>query len=115
MEISMSSSTPDARVLRLGELAEEAFTLVESLMRDEATSAVADRTAQQLVTAAAKLYTRKTDTEMRHFAPVVSPNAVSPTEVAVLATELMRVVDLNIFDLSMWASRPRYDEAERAV
>jgi hypothetical protein len=109
----MSSSIPDAAAQRLAALAEETLALVESLMRDDATAGVADRTAQQLVTAAAKLYARKTDTEMRHFLPVVSPSDVTPTDVAVLATEMMRVVDLNIFDLSMWASRPRYDDAER--
>jgi hypothetical protein len=109
----MSSSTPDAAAQRLAALAEETLALVESLMRDDATAGVADRTAQQLVTAATKLYARKTDTEMRHFLPVVSPADVTPTDVAVLATEMMRVVDLNIFDLSMWASRPRYDDAER--
>ena len=110
----MSLSTPDA-ALRLATVAEEALALVEGLMRDDATSVVADRAVQQLVTAAAKLYARKTDTEMRHFLPVVAANAVTPTDVAVLTTEMMRVVDLNIFDLSMWASRPRYDEAERPV
>ena len=107
----MSSSTHDATARRLAALAEEALALTESLMQDEAAAAVADRTAQQLVTAAAKLYARKVDAERRHFSPVIAPNAVSPTDVAVLATEMMRVVDLNIFDLSMWASRPRYDEA----
>jgi hypothetical protein len=109
----MSSSTPDPAALRLAVLAEEAAALVARLMRDDATADVADRTAQQLLTAAIRLYARKTDTEMRHFLPVVSPSDVTPTEVAVLATEMMRVVDLNIFDLSMWASRPRYDDAER--
>ncbi len=111
----MSSSTPDEAARRLAELAAEAVALVEHLMRDDATAGVADRTAQQLLTAAARLYARKTDAEMRHFPPVVSPTDVTPTDVAVLATEMMRVVDLNIFDLSMWASRPRYDEAERPV
>ena len=109
----MSSSTPDQAALRLAVLAEETVALVERLMRDDATADVADRTAQQLLTAAIRLYARKTDTEMRHFLPVVSPGDVTPTDVAVLATEMMRVVDLNIFDLSMWASRPRYDDAER--
>jgi hypothetical protein len=111
----MSSSKPDAAAQRLAALAEEALALVEGMMRDDATSSVADRTVQQLVTAATKLYTRKTDAEMRHFLPVVSASAVTATDVAVLTTEMMRVVDLNIFDLSMWASRPRYDDAERAV
>jgi len=111
----MSSSTADEAALRLAALAEETLKLTESLQRDEATSIVADRTVQQLVTAAARLYACKADTEMRHFSPVVAPTAVTPTDVAVLATEMMRVVDLNIFDLSMWASRPRYDDVERPV
>jgi hypothetical protein len=108
----MSSSTREAAALRLAALAEEVTALTERLMQDDAASAVADRTAQQLVTAAAKLYARKSDVEMRHFSPVVAPGAITPTDVAVLATEMMRAVDLNIFDLSMWASRPRYDDAK---
>jgi sulfur transfer complex TusBCD TusB component (DsrH family) len=108
----MSSSTHEAAALRLAALAEEVSALTEQLMQDDAVSAVADRTAQQLVTASARLYARKTDVEMRHFSPVTAPGAVSPTDVAVLATEMMRAVDLNIFDLSMWASRPRYDETK---
>jgi hypothetical protein len=114
MEMFMCSSIPDA-AQRLAALAEETLAVVDSLMRDDATSDVADRAVQQLVTAAAKLYARKTDAEMRHFLPVVSVNAVTPTDVAVLATEMMRVVDLNIFDLSMWASRPRYEDSGRVV
>jgi hypothetical protein len=108
----MSSSTHDAAARRLAALAEEALALTESLMRCGAVADVTDQTAQQLVTAAAKLYAGKTDAERRHFPPVTAPNAVSPTDVAVLATEMMRAVDLNIFDLSMWASRPRYDDAK---
>ena len=110
----MSSSTPDAAA-RLSAVAAEALELVDSLMRDDVTADVADHAVQQLVTAATRLYARKTDAEMRHFLPVASANAVSPTDVAVLATEMMRAVDLNIFDLSMWASRPRYDDAEHTA
>src|ERR1700759_695608 len=73
MEISMSSSTHDTAVQRLAALAKEALALTESLMQDEAASRVADRTAQQLVTAAAKLYARKVDAERRYFPPVTAP------------------------------------------
>jgi hypothetical protein len=37
----------------------------------------------------------------------LSEREVSPTEVVVVASEMIRVVDLNPFDLSMWYRRAR--------
>ena len=39
--------------------------------------------------------------------PVSKSPATTPTEVVVVASEMIRVVDLNPFDLSMWYRRAR--------
>jgi hypothetical protein len=66
---------------------------------------------QKLLTAASKLYARKLDVEDRIFLPVISRQALTATEVAQTACELMRAADLNPFDLAMWFSRPRPEDA----
>ena len=71
-------------------------------VRDVSTEAI-----QDLLTAALKLYAAKIDSHQKIFSPVRADAKISATEVAVLTVELMHVVDLNLFDLSMWASRPR--------
>jgi hypothetical protein len=39
---------------------------------------------------------------------VTAGDAVTPTDAAVMVTELLQAVNLNLFDLSMWATgRPR--------
>ena len=68
---------------------------------------VSDETIQTLVTAALKLFSGKIDSCQRPFSPVRDGSHLAATEVAVLTVELMHAVDLNLFDLSMWASRPR--------
>jgi hypothetical protein len=68
---------------------------------------VSNETIQNLLTAALKLFSAKIDTNQKNFSPVLEGASISATEVAVLTVELMHVVDLNLFDLSMWASRPR--------
>jgi hypothetical protein len=71
-----------------------------------------DETVQALITAGLRLYAWKVELEQRHFMPVAGRESVTPTDVAVTVTELLRAVDLNLFDLSMWAARPRYGADE---
>ena len=59
------------------------------------------------MTAAVKLYHRKSIVERRAFLPVISEQALTPTEAVQGACELIRAVNLNPFDLALWYSRPR--------
>ena len=110
----MSSSTPDggAAASRLNAAAADAFAAAEQALAEETTAAVSDTAVQQLITAGTRLFARKVELEQRYFSPLAAPNAVTPTDAAMLMVELMRAVDLNLFDLSMWAARPR-DHAEQ--
>jgi hypothetical protein len=92
-------------------LADDLFNAVEETLADEAAGSVSDEAVQKLMTAAVKLYHRKSTGERRAFLPVVSEQALTPTEAVQSACELIRAVNLNPFDLALWYSRPRPDHS----
>ncbi|HCO99899.1 MAG TPA: hypothetical protein DIT35_00260 [Rhodospirillaceae bacterium] len=75
------------------------------LLTAGATADISDASVQQLLTTAARLYARKTDEEGRNFSPLADGQILTATDVAVTVTALMHAVDLNLFDLAMWAGR----------
>ena len=88
-------------------IAEDLFNAVEQTLADDAAATVSDEAVQKMMTAAVKLYNRKSNTEGRAFLPVISEQALTPTEAVHSACELIRAVNLNPFDLALWYSRPR--------
>jgi hypothetical protein len=108
----MSSSAPDDTA-RLIAAAADAFAAAEQALAKDTTARIPDEAVQQLLTAGTRLFARKMEMERRYFSPLTGHDAVTATEGAMLMTELMRAVDLNLFDLSMWASRPRGDEMDQ--
>lgn len=88
----------------------DAHAAMEQLMSDGKTSKVSDLAVQQIITAGIRIFAKKIDEESRYFAPIVDQHGVTATDAAVMTTELLPAVDLNLFDLSLWASRPRADE-----
>lgn len=105
----MSSSAPDPAE-RIEAAAREALSATNEALAAGTTGRISDETVQQMLTAGMKLFACKMEAEGRYFSPITGPDAVTATEGAMLMTELMRAVDLNLFDLSMWAARPREDE-----
>ncbi len=72
------------------------------------TESFSDETVQQLMTAAVKLFAAKVEREDRFFSPILGPGeVVTPTDVVVAVSEILRAVNLNTFDLAMWFNRPR--------
>jgi hypothetical protein len=67
-------------------------------------SAVASSDVERVLTAAIKLYAAKAETEGT-FAPPVSAASVTPTEIVVVVSELLRAADISLFDLAMWYRR----------
>ena len=100
----MSSDAAD-----VDRMADALFEAVESAIATETVSSISDEAAQKIMTAAVKLYHRKSVAEGRALLPVVSPQALTPTEAVQGACELIRAVDLNPFDLALWYSKPRPD------
>jgi hypothetical protein len=103
------SSSPDraSAAARFEAAAREACAAAESALASGSTSSIADEPLQQLIAAGARLYARKLEEERRALSPLPSPDALTATEAAELVTEILRAVDLNLFDLAMWAGRPR--------
>ncbi len=88
-------------------IADDLFNAVEQTLAEDAAGSVSDESVQKMMTAAVKLYHRKSTAEGRAFLPVISEQALTPTEAVQGACELIRAVNLNPFDLALWYSRPR--------
>ena len=118
MAQSMSHSPAEVAAQAVKALQASARTALEAAevaLASSATAAVSDATVQALLTAGLRLYARKSEEERRHFLALTSRNSATPTDVAVTVLELLRAVNLNLFDLSMWAGRPREDGDDNAV
>jgi hypothetical protein len=106
----MSSSQPEPAgtpAAQFAAAASAAFAAAEQALTQETTSDISDEAVQQLLTAGTRLFARKVERERRYFPPLTASDAVTPTDAAVMVTELLQAVNLNLFDLSMWAGRPR--------
>ncbi len=77
----------------------------DALKRGEP-DAISDKTLQQVLTAAVKLYAAKV--ERRGYDVVPFPqHAVTATETVVTACGIIRAADLNMFDVAVWFHRPQ--------
>jgi hypothetical protein len=65
-----------------------------------------DQNLADVMTAAVRLYAARSEARSA-FPPPLLADKVTATEVATVVSEMVRVVDLNMFDLSMWHGRPR--------
>jgi hypothetical protein len=71
-----------------------------------APDAITDKTLQQVLTAAVKIYAAKVERRGHDVAPF-TPNAVTATETVVTACGMIRAADLNMFDVAIWFHRPQ--------
>ena len=76
----------------------------DALKRGEP-EAISDRTLQQVLTAAVKIYAAKVERRGHDVTPFL-PEAVTATETVVTACGLIRAADLNMFDVAIWFHRP---------
>ena len=76
------------------------------MLASGAADEVASAELERVLTAAIKLYAAKAE-GVATPAPPVSADKITPTEVVVVVSEMLRAVDLNLFDLSMWYRRAR--------
>jgi hypothetical protein len=67
---------------------------------------VTDKTLQQVLTAAVKIYAAKVERRGHDVTPF-TPNAVTATETVVTACGMIRAADLNMFDVAIWFHRPQ--------
>ena len=67
---------------------------------------LSDEQLARVMTAAVRLYAARCDA-MASFPPPVLREKVTATDVLISVCEMIRVADVNMFDLSMWHGRPR--------
>ena len=75
---------------------------LSQLDRDELT----DRELSDVLTAAVRLYAARAEARQIFPAPL-NAEKITATDVAIAVSEMVRVADLNMFDLSMWHGRAR--------
>jgi hypothetical protein len=68
------------------------------------TQAIASSDLERAMTVIVKLYAAKAEREGRLPVPC-SANEVTPTEVVLVVSEMLRALDISLFDLAMWYRR----------
>jgi hypothetical protein len=67
--------------------------------------AISDKTLQQVLSAAVKVYAAKVERRGHEVVPFPQ-HAVTATETVVTACGMIRAADLNMFDVAIWFHRP---------
>ena len=67
---------------------------------------ISDAELEAVMTAAVRLYAAKAETSDMELRPVASER-VTPTDIVVTVSALIRAVGLNLWDLSMWFNRSK--------
>jgi hypothetical protein len=67
---------------------------------------VSDAELERVMTAAVRLYAAKAESDKPPAQPV-TPSAVSPTDIVVTVSDLIRAAGLNLWDVSMWFNRKK--------
>jgi hypothetical protein len=76
----------------------------DALKRGEP-DAISDKTLQQVLIAAVKVYAAKVERRGHEVVPFPQ-HAVTATETVVTACGMIRAADLNMFDVAIWFHRP---------
>ena len=69
---------------------------------------VTDAELERVMTAAVRLYAAKAETDHPPATPI-TPERVTPTDVVVAVSDIIRAAGLNLWDVSMWFRRGRQD------
>ena len=87
-------------------IVDEFVRLAEQGCADPETKTISDEDLARVMTAAVKLYSTRAEATA-DFPPPVNRNGATATDILVAVCEMIRVADVNMFDLSMWFGRPR--------
>ena len=99
----MSSREPAVRADRAAELAEQVaqlYELVDQVIAEEGVEAIDEETIQRLATLGVKLYVARR--EQGHQFPPFKGESVNATEVSIMAMGMLKAVNLDVFELSLW-------------
>ena len=101
-----TSAEPAIKEGEFAALAEDLLKIAgRTLARGDYTS-ISSAELASVLTSAMKLYAAKAEAESQLPAPI-SAERLTPTEVVLIVTEMLRACNLNLFDLAMWYRRAR--------
>jgi hypothetical protein len=85
-------------------LGEDFVAAAERALASGKLDGVPDVELERVLTAAVRLYAAKADTDRPPATPI-TPSSVTPTDVVVTVSGLIRAAGLNLWDVSMWFNR----------
>src|SRR5262249_13041492 len=94
---------PDAHMASLGD---DFVAAAERALGSGQPGPVSDADLGRVLTAAARLYAAKTEAEARPAQPI-PPSNVTPTEIVVTVSDMLKAAGLNLWDVSMWFNREK--------
>jgi hypothetical protein len=92
-------------VPRAGPRAADFCAAARAALKRGEPDAISDRTLQQVLAAAVRVYAAKVERRGHEVAPYAQ-SAVTATETVVAACGMIRAADLNMFDVAIWFHRP---------
>jgi len=90
---------------RAGTLGGDFVDAAEHALATGQLDGVSDAELERVMTAAVRLYAAKAEGDTP--VAVVAPERVTPTDIVVTVSALIRAVGLNLWDLSMWFNREK--------
>ena len=97
----MSSSKTAQSGAKLADRATKLSQEAREIMANGGIDAVSEESIQHLLTAAVKLYVAKREAGSS-FSPFID-DSVTATEVSVTALSMVKAVDMQLFELSLWS------------
>ena len=85
---------------------EDFVAAAERALKSGQPGQVSDADLERVMTAAVRLYAAKVDADMAPAQPI-TPSAVTPTDIVVTVSDLIKSAGLNLWDLSMWFNRSK--------
>jgi len=96
---------PSRRAVRNGAKPADFCAAARDALKRGEPDAISDKTLQQVLTAAVKVYAAKVERRGHDVLPFPQ-HAVTATETVVAACAMIRAADLNMFDVAIWFHRP---------
>jgi hypothetical protein len=97
------SVEPNTRTASLGD---DFVAAAEHALSTGQPGQVSDSDLERVLTAAVRLYAAKAETD-RPPAQPITPSSVTPTEIVVTVSDLIKAAGLNLWDVSMWFNRSK--------
>lgn len=105
MTAAKRARRPSRKAARPRKAPADFCAVARNALRRGEPDAISDRTLQEILTAAVKVYAAKVERRGHDVTPF-PPDAVTATETVVTACGMIRAAGLNMFDVAIWFHRP---------